>query len=281
MQVMATPRAASPSGANSRRQGRVRRPHPSVETLRTSSSASRPRARTTSMRRSPPFGGDLADFEFGQPTAGAYDINAQGAFRSYYVGSFVQDDWRGNNELTLNLGVRFDIDTPFGEQLGRTENGFNPTATNTASGSQLAGAESVTGGISTYTVSSVNSLGGLTFPNANYGSPYQTNSGFFSPRIGFSYSPAMFSNKTVLRGGFGIFVQPGTVSQLNGVTGVVSSGAYVNQEGFSQSTTFVPSTPGYQTPVTNPLSNPFPNGFLQPAGSSAGASRSEERRVGK
>src|ERR1035438_3884310 len=87
---------------------------------------------------------------------------------------------------------------PFGEQLGRTVSGFNPTATNTASGTQLAGAESVTGGVSTFTVSSVNSLGGLTFPNANYGAPYQTNSGFFSPRIGFSYSPAMFSNKTVL-----------------------------------------------------------------------------------
>jgi hypothetical protein len=220
----------------------------------------------------PTFGGDLADLEFGQPTAGQYDINAQAAFRGYYVGSFVQDDWRVSNELTLNLGVRFDIDTPFGEQLGRTVNGFNPTATNTASGTQLAAAESVTGGISTYTVSSVNSLGGLTFPNANYGSPYQTNSGFFSPRIGFSYSPAMFNNKTVLRGGFGIFVQPETVAELNDVTGVVSSSEYINQEGYSQSTTFVPATGNYQIPVTNPLSNPFPNGLLQPAGSSAGAS---------
>jgi hypothetical protein len=220
----------------------------------------------------PTFGGDLADLEFGQPTAGQYDINAQAAFRGYYVGSFVQDDWRVSNELTLNLGVRFDIDTPFGEQLGRTVNGFNPTATNTASGTQLAAAESVTGGISTYTVSSVNSLGGLTFPNANYGSPYQTNSGFFSPRIGFSYSPAMFNNKTVLRGGFGIFVQPETVAELNDVTGVVSSSEYINQEGYSQSTTFVPATGNYQTPVTKPLSNPFPNGLLQPAGFSAGAS---------
>jgi hypothetical protein len=224
-------------------------------------------------KSNPGFGGDLADLEFGQPTAGEYDINAQAAFRGYYVGTFVQDDWRVNDQFTLNLGLRFDIDTPFGEQLGRTVNGFNPTATNTASGSQLAAAESVTGGTSTYTVSSVNSLGGLTFPNANYGAPYQTNSGFFSPRIGFSYSPAMFSNKTVFRGGFGIFVQPETVSQLNGVTGVVSSSAYVNQEGYSQSTTFVAANnSSFQTPVTNPLSNPFPNGFLQPAGSSAGAS---------
>jgi hypothetical protein len=224
-------------------------------------------------KSNPTFGGDLADFEFGQPTAGQYDLNAQAAFRGYYVGTFVQDDWRVSNELTLNLGVRFDIDTPFGEQLGRTVNGFNPTATNTASGSQLAAAESVAGGVSTFTLNSVNSLGGLTFPNVNYGAPYQTNSGFFSPRIGFSYSPATFSNKTVLRGGFGIFVQPETVAELNDVTGVVSSSEYINQEGYSQSTTFVAANnSSFQTPVTNPLSNPFPNGFLQPAGSSAGAS---------
>jgi hypothetical protein len=122
-------------------------------------------------------------------------------------------------------------------------------------------------------VSSVNSLGGLSFPNANYGSPYQTNSGFFSPRIGFSYSPATLNNKTVFRGGFGIFVQPETVAELNDVTGVVSSSEYINQEGYSQSTTFVAANnSSFQTPVTNPLSNPFPNGFLQPAGSSAGAS---------
>ncbi len=224
-------------------------------------------------KSNPTFGGDLADFEFGQPTAGQYDLNAQAAFRGYYVGTFVQDDWRVSNELTLNLGVRFDIDTPFGEQLGRTVNGFNPTATNTASGSQLAAAESVTGGVSTFTLNSVNSLGGLTFPNVNYGAPYQTNSGFFSPRIGFSYSPATFNNKTVFRGGFGIFVQPETVAELNDVTGVVSSSEYINQEGYSQSTTFVAANnSSFQTPVTNPLGNPFPNGFVQPAGSSAGAS---------
>jgi hypothetical protein len=47
------------------------------------------------------FGGDLADFMFGLPGAGEYDLNARADYRSYYIGSFVQDDWRVNDRLTL------------------------------------------------------------------------------------------------------------------------------------------------------------------------------------
>ena len=216
------------------------------------------------------FGGDLASFELGLPAGGQYDLNAEGDYRGYYVGTFVQDDWRVNNELTLNLGLRFDIDTPFGEKFGRTVNGFNPTAVNALAGTQLAGPQTVKGVTGSYTVSSINSLGGLTFPSSNRGAPYQTNSGFVSPRIGFSYSPAMFSGKTVFRGGFGIFVQPETISQLS-TSGVVSSNEINNQEGFSQSTTYVATNNSFQTPQ-NTLNNPFPGGFVQPAGSSLGAS---------
>jgi hypothetical protein len=222
-------------------------------------------------KANPTFGGDLADFEFGLPTAGQYDINAQADFRQYYVGTFVQDDWRVSNEVTLNIGARFDIDTPFGEKYGRTVNGFNPTAANAISGTKLAAPVTVTGVSGSYTVSSINSLGGLTYPGTNRGAPFQTNNGFLSPRLGFSYSPAVFHNKTVIRGGFGIFVSPENLSNLS-TSGVVSSSEYVNQEGFSQSTQYVAANnSSYQTP-SNSLSNPFPNGFLQPVGSSQGPS---------
>ena len=80
-----------------------------------------------------PFGGDLASFEYGLPTSGSFGINALGDYRGDYIGSFVQDDWRVNKHLTLNLGLRFDIDTPYGEKFGRTESGFNPSAVNSAS----------------------------------------------------------------------------------------------------------------------------------------------------
>jgi hypothetical protein len=215
------------------------------------------------------FGGDLATFMFGIPSSGQYDLAARADYHQYYTGSFVQDDWRVNDRLTLNLGVRFDIDTPFRERLGRTVNGFNPTATNTASGAAaLFKPTTVTSANVSATVSSINALGGLTFPNQNNGAVYATNNGYFSPRIGFSYSA---DKRTVVRGGFGIFVQPETLSALAS-TGTYSSNALNNQEGYTASTIYAGSTNNGLTQATNTLSNPFPNGFVQPTGSAAGSS---------
>jgi len=214
------------------------------------------------------FGGDMASFMLGLPTSGQYDLNARADYKSYYIGSFVQDDWRINGQLTLNLGVRFDIDKPFGDKFGRTVNGFNPTATNSVSAAATAAYNAKPN--ATVAQTGFNALGGLTFPSGNGGAPYATNNGFFSPRFGFSFTPTMFHNKTVIRGGFGIFVQPETLANL-AATGTYSSNAIDNQEGFSASTTYVATTNNYLT-SSNTLSNPFPGGFLQPAGSSAGAS---------
>ncbi len=215
------------------------------------------------------FGGDLADFYYGLATAGQFDLNARADYHSYYIGSFLQDDYRASDKLTFNFGVRFDIDTPFREKSGKTVNGFNPSAVNTASGaSALFKAQTVTQNGNTYTNSAINALGGLTFPGTANGSVYNTNSGFVSPRIGFSYSP---NGKTVLRGGFGIFVQPETLGTLNS-QGTNSSNALSNQEGFSASTTYTAATSStFQTPSST-LSNPFPAGFSQPANGAAGAS---------
>ncbi len=215
------------------------------------------------------FGGDLADFLYGLPGSGQFDLAARADYRQYYIGAFVQDDFRVNDKFTLNLGLRFDIDTPFGEKDGRTVNGFNPTAVNSASGAAaLFKPQTVTNNGVTTTVASINALGGLTFPNGPGGAPYQTNNGFLSPRIGFSYSP---TGRTVVRAGFGIFVQPETLASL-AATGTYSSSAINNQQGFSATTTYTGSTNSGFTPPSNTLSNPFPNGFAQPMGSSAGAS---------
>jgi len=216
------------------------------------------------------FGGDLAAFLLGLPSTGDYDLQARADYKQYYIGSFVQDDWRVSDKLTLNLGVRFDIDTPFGEKYGHTVNGFNPTAANAVSGlaANFKGTTVSSSGLSV-AVPSISALGGLTFPNANGGAPYQTNSGFVSPRIGFSYS---VTPKLVMRGGFGIFVQPETLASL-AATGTYSSAALSNQEGFSASTAYAgQTTTSYFTPPTYTLSNPFPNGFNQAVGSSQGAS---------
>jgi hypothetical protein len=211
-----------------------------------------------------PFGGDLATLELGLPTSGTYQIPAEGDYRSYYTGMFIQDDWRFSDHLTLNLGLRWDINTAFGEKFGRTVNGFSPTAANSASAAAAAAntRPSVTVNNTTVAANSINTLGGLTFPNVNGGAPYQIadKAGMLSPRIGFAYI-LPWSKKTVVRGGFGMFVAP----QLFGVSG------YNNQEGFSASTAYSATSNNYFT-SNSTLSNPFPNGFTQPAGASAGAS---------
>ncbi len=239
-----------------------------------------------------PFGADLASFLLGDATTGgdSYDLEAEADYRSYYYGVFVQDDWRLSPHLTLNLGVRYDVDTPFGEKFGRTVSGFNPTAANTASGAKYNSSDKATVNNTTVVVNSAtfSPLGGLTFPSASGGAPYQIqdNRGFLSPRFGFSYNPPWLHDKMVVRGGFGMFVQPQTLLSL-GASDNPSSSALNNSEGFSASTTYASTNNSYfnnctsgetaaaacpsgDTPLT--LSSPYPGGLVQPAGSSAGAS---------
>lgn len=212
------------------------------------------------------IGYDLAALLLGVPSSGEYDLNARADYHEYYVGSFVQDDWTVNNRLTLNMGVRYDINTPFEERLGRTVNGFNSAATVNYSGTPTWKSTTETVNGQSFTVPSINLNGGLTFPSGNNGAVFATNNGFFSPRFGFSFG---IDSKTVLRGGVGTFVQPETMSS-EAATGVTSSNALSNQEGFSASTTYITSSNGVN--VSGTFENPFPNGFTQPTGSSLSAS---------
>jgi hypothetical protein len=239
-----------------------------------------------------PFGGDLASFELGLASTGndSYDLESEADYKAYYVGGFVQDDWRVSPRLTLNLGLRYDVDTPFGEKLGRTESGFNPTAANTASGVTVTAADSTTvnGDQLMINPSTFNTLGGLTFPGGPGGAPYQieNNKGYLSPRIGFSYNPPWLNNKMVVRGGFAIFLSPQSLLSL-GASDDPSSNALTFASGFSATTNYNSSNNNYFNDCTSgqtqtaacpagdaalSLSNPFPGGFVKPAGASAGAS---------
>ena len=239
-----------------------------------------------------PFGGDMASFLLGLATTGgdSFDLESEADYRTYYVGAFVQDDWRITPRLTLNLGLRYDIDTPFAEKFGRTESGFSPSAPNTASGAAYNAADTATVNNTTVTVnqSTFNTLGGLTFPNGNGGAPFQIedSKGFLSPRFGFSYNPEWFDGHMVIRGGFGVFVQPQSLLSLSAAASP-SSNALNFASGFSASTTYTSTSntyfnacssgetataacPAGDTPYS--LANPFPSGIVAPAGSTAGPS---------
>ena len=104
---------------------------------------------------------------------------------SYYMAGFIQDDWKLTRTLTLNLGLRWETDTPIMD-VNNHMNGFSLTQINPVSG---------TPGV----VKFIGQDGWRT-------SPYDTDWNNFGPRVGFAWRP-FSSEKWVLRGGFGIFFE--------------------------------------------------------------------------
>lgn len=175
------------------------------------------------------------DFGFNY-TGGPDEINS---FR--YYGGYFQDDWKATPKLTLNLGLRYDYETPWRERHNRIT-GFSTTA---ASPLQVPG---------------FNLKGGLTFPGVNGVSRYQFNPDKrtgIQPRFGFALA---LGQSSVIRGGYGIFMGPVVGSGYNN-NGVPNTG-------FIGSTPWVNSLDGV-TPH-NLLSNPFPQGWTFATGSSLG-----------
>jgi len=211
-----------------------------------------------------PLGQDLAALLLGLPTSGEYDQNVFLSTHSNYLGIYVQDDWRVSKTLTLNLGLRFDHDFPLYERHNRAINGFDPTVTTPLSGPAMAAYNA--NPIPQIPVGQFNVRGGLTYATDAKPQLYNTPSKTFSPRLGFAWSPDYLHGKTVLSGGFSIFVFP-----------LLDVGT-VNSTGFSSITPYVPTNDNYATSAHS-LSDPFPTGFLKPTGSSLGASTSQGQQI--
>jgi hypothetical protein len=203
----------------------------------------------------PPAGGDLASLMLGYPTGGNFQVQAFRTQQAKYFALFLQDDFRPRNNLTFNLGIRFEGDRGTSERFNRTVVGFDPAAVNPVSAAAEAAyaKNPVAGGVA---ASAFNAKGGLLFAGGPNGSAvYKPNFGYFSPRFGFAWTPA--GKNTVIRGGFGVFVASlGT----NGI----------NQPGFSQTTNILASSSTANLRPAVTLANPFPTGISQPTGSAAG-----------
>jgi hypothetical protein len=199
-----------------------------------------------------PFGQEFASFLLGLPTGGNWQINASrtGQYGSYAF--FLQDDWRVRNNLTLNLGIRYDHDTPVTERFNRTTVGFDPNvASPVDAAARAAYARSP---IPELPIANFKAVGGMLFAGPGSRSVYDTN-GYFSPRFGFAWQPG-FVKRTSVRGGIGVFMGPLDPS--------------IQQPGFSQTTNIVPTLNSFLSPNAT-LSDPFPApGIQQPSGSSLG-----------
>jgi hypothetical protein len=188
----------------------------------------------------------------GIPTASTtslIDNPSEYEVRSNYHGFFFQDDWRVNSRLTLNVGLRYEWESGLTEKENRIVTGFDTVSVNPLNSAVQANfATNPPPLVPAFTV-----LGGFTFATPEARVNQSTDKNNFQPRIGVSYS---LNDKTVLRGGFGIFSAPFQIQA-------------VNQAGFSTPTLFVPSTNNGLTFIAG-LSNPFPSGVAPSPGSSLG-----------
>ena len=186
----------------------------------------------------PATGFGFASFLLGTGNTGGITLNAQAAFSKTFYGWYVQDDWKATRKLTVNLGLRYDIQTAPEDRFNRFT-WFNFNATNPIS--------------STIGFNVPGELVYTTPSSRRIYNPQYTN---FAPRLGFAYELAP---KLVMRGGFGMFYIP--AMEIGDYQGLALNG-------FTQTTPYVGTIDGY-TPV-DLLSNPFPTGLIQPPGNSAG-----------
>jgi hypothetical protein len=146
-------------------------------------------------------GNAAASFLFGGMDFSRFDYPVSQGYRWWEAGVFFQDDWRVNNDLTLNLGLRYDLQIPRTEVKGDVST-MDPTLPNPAAGG-LPGAFTFYGkgqgrnGITR--ISNIDWLG-------------------FQPRIGFAYSPGP-DHRTAVRGGFAITRPLGNDNLENGIGG--------------------------------------------------------------
>src|SRR5262249_53512034 len=160
-------------------------------------------------------------------------------YRSSEVSEFIQDNWHANRWLTVNLGLRYDIFTPFTEKHNAISN-FDPTDSKTLASGQIQ-------------VAGVNGVSKTVNINSQYGN--------VQPRVGFA---AMLGHGSVLRGGFGTSYWPNNVASPANLKNAPFVATYtINQ---------TPNTPTLK--LSGSVPNPTPNstclvatcGATQPVG---------------
>jgi hypothetical protein len=198
------------------------------------------------------FGQGLASFLLGQPTSGSFDKTASYAQSFRIGGMYVQDSWKISSRLTLNLGLRAELERPPVERFNRTVAQFDAADVNPLSA--VATANYAAHPIPQLPTANFKVMGGLTFAGVN-GAPrqiYGSNNRPLMPRIGLAYQ---LDSRTVIRAGYAIF------DDLERRT--------VDQTGFSQTTNLTASVDNGQSYVASSFS-PFPGGLLPVLGSSQG-----------
>jgi hypothetical protein len=200
------------------------------------------------------LGQSFAAFLLGLPTSGQIVRRASYDEASSTSGFYVQDDWRAGPRLTVNLGLRYELESALREANNRSVRGFDAAAVQPMEAAARAALNEAATGIGR---DQFNVRGGLTFAGVS-GEPdalYEVPKNNWMPRAGVTFK---LDEKTVLRAGYGVFY--GFLGQRRG--DVITSG-------FSSNT---PMTVSLDNGLTflETLSNPFRSGISEPVGSAAG-----------
>jgi hypothetical protein len=176
----------------------------------------------------------LADFLLGIPSAVSQDAPVTGYSNTWYTAMFIQDDFRIHPRLTLNLGLRWDIQAPPLDPYNRVVN-YSPGFKSTVNPAAPVGAKF---------------FGDPNVERGGIGTAYD----HFSPRFGFAWDP-YGDGKTSIRGAFGIFYGSISGNEWNTMT---------NFQPFSTRLTFSninQKTNAAGVPLGATLSNPY-NAFV-------------------
>src|SRR6266508_791443 len=212
-------------------------------------------------------GSSIASLLLGTPAGGGIDWNDTFYQTRPYFGMYVQDDWKLNYRLTLNIGLRYDVQIPWLERFNRRARGWDTDTKNPFSDAVLENCRKVKAQYDAdnptakypYPAPPAELIGGYLFAGVN-GQPervYDTDWTNIAPRIGVAYR---LMEKTVLRAGAGVYYQSPTQNNVS--------------PGFNQSTPYTSSLDGL-TPsagLTGPYSlvTPFPDGLRPASGSGLG-----------
>jgi hypothetical protein len=206
-----------------------------------------------------PWGGYLAEYMMGYAMGYMQGAGEIADVTGWQVGPFVQDDWKFRPNLTINLGLRWDPNTP-------------PTSYNGRGAAWVPGKNTVAGFANSapgqQSTVFANAPAGLLFPgdpgvpNTLMNSDY----GYWEPRVGMAWQPR-FLPHTVVHSGFGIFTGPLQYSEYNHAADVAPFSPTFSFTGWcgacwgSSPLQAVPFDNPWASLNASPSSNPFPGTF--------------------